>query len=270
LERQLREQIRKDRKDIVTFYPLDKYKKIEIVYTGYYSEDKARLIPAYYFVYKEYDPIRHRIDKIKSISSKDIFSEHKVKWQKHHQHLYNYYLSPQQLIDFALLNDIINEEQKVRFYVHYNFLSGFSHLTSTSYDLTHDYQWKQNLHYLKELSFLYIIMLSNYYLISLLTYFNRIKLTIKNHTQLNKKIEKINELFYYFWFIYNEPSIYDEYIYMTQKTFHKRKGKTLDDKIPYYKNPYNRLKNQHRPTFELSTGLQYTPPWEQHTNPIFY
>lgn len=270
LENQLREKIKKGRNNIVTFYPLRKYKNIEIVYTGFYSEDQERLIPSYYFFFKQYDPVRHRIDKIKSISSKDIFSEHKIKWQKSHQYLYNYYLSPQQLIEFAVLNDIINEEQKVRFQVHYNFLSGFSHLTNTGYDLIHNYPQNRNLHYLKEISLLYVIMLSSYYITLLLKYFKRVGLPIKNHVQLKEKINQINKLFYYFWFIYNESSTYDEYMYMTQKTFHKRKGKELDDKIPYYKNPFERLKNQHRSTWELSTGLHYNPPWEQHTNHFYY
>jgi len=269
IEIELYKQIKNGKKDIVSFKALDKYKKIEITYTGYYSEDGERLIPAYYFVFKQYDPIIHRIDKIKSIRSKDIFHEHKEKWQKHHQYLYNYYLKPQNLIECSILNNIISEERKERFYVHYNFLSGFSHLTQKGYDLTHEHGWDKNPHYLKELSLLYIIKLSCYYLSLLLKYFKRVKIKIKNEENFTEQINNIDLLFSYFWFIYNEHSDFDEYMYKTSKTYYKRRGKDLDDIIPYYKNPYERIKNQHRSTYELSTGESWTPPWEKHTKYLF-
>ncbi|MCJ7631132.1 hypothetical protein MUP77_01840 [Candidatus Bathyarchaeota archaeon] len=73
---------------------------------------------------------------------------------------------------------------------------------------------------------------------------------------------KIMRKYGYFWFILNEPDEYDKWKYKTSKEYFRRyEGRTLDDKIPYYRDPYVRLEGQHKTVSELSTGLTYTSQW---------
>lgn len=251
------------RKDIVSFKPLKKYRKIEVVHKGLYTKNGDKLIPVYYFVFKEYDPITHRVGKIKSIMSKDFSPEVVANWQKKHELLYKAYFGFENLVRAAVLNDIITEEQAERVRVHYNFLSAFTHLTNMGFSITHSYETQANKHYLMELNLLYVLSLLRLYLLLLIDFFSKTEHSIKD---INHIIELLNEQekrYSYFWFIFNEPSEYDRWKYQTVKKYRHLKGELLNEDIPYYKNPYQRLKEQHQNIVELSTGLTYKSPWPE-------
>jgi len=258
---QLEKQCSEGRRDIVSFRPVKNYQQIEILHQGLYSKDGDRLFPIYYFVFEEYDPVTHRIEKIPSIASKDLFAEYREKWQKKHEALYRTYLGVENILRAAVLNGLITEEQRDRVRVHYNFLSGFTHLTKKGFDLVKPYELTRNEHYLRELNLLYVLRVLRLYLLLLVDFFSGTDHKIKDAEKLVSYLDEIGKKYDYFWFVFNGPSEYDYWNYQTAREYHRRKGELLDEKIPYYKNPYERLKRQHQSVHELSTGLVYTSPW---------
>lgn len=265
-EKEIKQLIESGQSDILGCRPNSKYKKIEITRTGFHSQDTDRIIPLWFFAFKDYDPQRHWVDGIESISSKTIYSKYANQWHLRHKSMYNDYLKPSKIADYCVLNDIMTEEQRERYQVHYNFLSGFSHLTSKGHDLTKR-QWhnRDNIHYLLELAILYILKLTLCYNQALTRYFERVDLTITNKEPFLNQIKSTDKKYTYFWFIYDTPSEYDEWDYKMAQTFHMMQGNELDDIIPYYSNPFERLKGQHESIYGITTGQVYSPPWEKHT-----
>jgi len=251
----------KDRKDIVSFRPIKKYRRIEVVHRGLYSKEGDSLTPVYYFVFQRYHPISHWVGKIKSIASKDFSPETTAAWQKKHESLYKTYFGFRNLVKAGILNGILTDEQQVRVRVHYNFLSAFTHLTKMGFDLAMPYEkWKHN-HYLLELNLLYVLRILRLYLLLLIEVFSNTQHSIRNVDQLVADLESLGRKYDYFWFIYNDPSEYDYWSFQTIKAHRHRKGEKLKEEIPYYKDPYHRLRRQHQTIRELSTGLIYTSPW---------
>lgn len=99
---------------------------------------------------------------------------------------------------------------------------------------------------------------------ALTRYFDRVGLTIANKEPFLNRTKYIEKKYAYFWFIYDTPSEYDEWEYKMAQMFHMMQGNILDDTIPYYSDPFERLKGQHKSSYEISTGLGYSPPWEKH------
>jgi len=249
------------RKDIISFRPIRKYRQIEVVHRGLYSKEGDKLTPVYHFVFERYDPVTHRVGKIKSIVSKDFFQDITVKWQKTHESLYKTYFGFGNLLEEAVLNRILTDEQKVRVRVHYNFLSAFTHLTKMGFDLSMPYERWRHIHYLMELNLLYVLRMLRLYLLLLIGFFAETQHTIRDVDQMVANLDEITKRYDYFWFIFNEPSEYDYWNHQTTKAYWRRKGKKLKGEIPYYKNPYQRLRRQHQTIIEYTTGLTYTSPW---------
>jgi len=249
------------RRDIVSLRPIKKFTKIEIVHEGLFSKEGDELTPVYYFVFQQYDPVSHRVGKIKSIASKDFFPDITVKWQKRHESLYKTYFGFSNLLQATILNGILSNEQSERVRVHYNFLSAFTHMTRMGFDLTMSYDPSKNEHYLMELNFLYVIRILRLYLLLLIEFFSKTKHSIRDVDQLLADLDEFGKRYDYFWFIFNGPSEYDLWKYQAAKAWRRRKGEELKGEIPYYTDPYQRLKEQHRTVHELSTGLRYTSPW---------
>lgn len=252
------------RKDIVSFKPLKDYREIEVVHKGLYPKQGDRLIPVYYFVFKKYDPITHRVGKVESIVAKDFSPEVVAKWQKEHESLYKAYFGFENLVKAAVLNDIITEKQVERVRVHYNFLSAFTHLTNMGFRIAHSYETSANKHYLVELNLLYVLSILRYHILLLIDFFQKTEHTIKEVDQIMQLLSEQEQRYNYFWFIFNEPSEYDYFNYQTIRKYRQlTKGEKLDEEIPYYKNPYQRLKRQHQDIIELSTGMEYKSPWPE-------
>lgn len=250
------------RKDIVSLKPVQNYKRVEIVHRGLYSKEGDKLTPIYHFVFQRYDPISHWVGKIESIVSKDFSPDITAKWQKKHESLYKTYFGFRNLVRAAVLNGILTDEQQVRIRVHYNFLSAFTHLTKMGFGLSMPYErWKHN-HYLLELNLLYILRLLRLYLRLLIEFFSKTQHSIKDVAELGKNLDTVGNRYNYFWFIHNDPTEYDYWNYQTIKAYRaRRKREELKGKIPYYKNPYHRLRRQHQTMTELSTRLTYKSPW---------
>lgn len=251
----------KDRKDIVSFRPVKEYRRIEVVHRGLYPKEGDRLTPVYHFVFRRYDPIGHWVGKIRSIVSKDFSPDTTARWQKKHESLYKTHFGFRNLVKASILNGILTDEQQVRVRVHYNFLSAFTHLTKMGFSLSMPYEkWKHN-HYLLELNLLYVLRLLRLHLLRLIEFFSNTQHSIKDVAQLVTDLESLGRKYDNFWFIYNDPSEYDYWSFQTAKAYRHRKGEKLEEEIPYYKDPYHRLKRQHQTTKELSTDLTYTSPW---------
>src|SRR4030042_3889325 len=132
------------------------------------------MIPIYYFVFNEYDPVAHWVDKFKSISSKEIFSEVYEKQHQRHKALYQIFLAFTKVLDANVLNNTITTEQEIRSLVHYNFLSSFTHLTKKSADLLEKansmspYGFNsasRSRHFLIELNLLYVISICRLFIL---------------------------------------------------------------------------------------------------------
>jgi hypothetical protein len=264
IKEELEKQLIEGRKDIFSFKPVKKFTEIEVTHIGRFSPDMDKIIPNYYFVFQEYDPIRHRIDKIKSIALKDLFPEHLIKWQQTHAYIYNMYLGFENVLNACILNGFINKEQKNRVKVHYNFLSSFTHLTKKCFDFTNSFELRRNRHYLIELNLLYILRILRLYLLLMIDFFSNTNHKICDIKRFLNHIDKIGNKYDYFWFIFNQPTEYDFWRYQTSKEFHAKRGEFLDEMVPYYKDPLERLKGQHQSALEISTGLGYNSPWPKH------
>lgn len=251
------------REDIVSYRPLKNYREMEVIHKGLYNKEKNKLIPIYYFVFQEYDPVTHWVGKIESIASKDFLQDFYTKWQKEHESLYKTYFGFRNLLRAAILNGIITNEQADRVRVHYNFLSAFTHLTKMGFALLNPN--RGNKHYLLELNLLYVLSLLRLYLLLMIKFFSKTKHSINDIAQLMDFLKEQRERYDYFWFIFNDPSEYDYFEYQTVKAYRKMiKGEEMEDKIPYYKNPYERLERQHQNIVGFSTGLTYKSPWPKH------
>jgi hypothetical protein len=252
------------RKDIISFRPVDKYKQIEICYQGLFSKEGDRLIPMYYVVFEEYDPIRHRADKFPSIATKQIFTDHVAKRQKEQEKIYETYFGFENNLKACVLNGLITEEEKIHAKVHYNFLSGFTHLTHLGFNLTQSFDWTRNKHYLFELNLLYVTALLKLYLLLLADFFSKTNHEVKNADELHSFLNEISRKYDYFWFIFNGPTEYDIWSYETVKEMRRREGKPVDETVPYCRDPFKRLVAQHNTRLEISTGQFYNSPWPPH------
>ncbi|MDD2666347.1 MAG: DUF5677 domain-containing protein [Methanocellales archaeon] len=254
------------------------YKSIIVTYEGIFGVDnKSKLIPVYYFVFIEYDPQSAFINGIPPIRDGTYLPDIAQKSHEHYKRLYRDFIKFDKVREALKLNNLISVEEDNATQVHYNFLSNFTHITNEG---LHKIFWQRrrnigsysvsiidNLselyfydHYLSELCLLYVLKINQYYLRSLVDYFaNRYE--IKDLAKFEDYFAKLNRYYDYFWFIFEKHWKYDEWDYETIKASHQRKGIKPDEKIPYYRDPLQRLINLHRSTIEGTTGLVYESPF---------
>jgi hypothetical protein len=116
-------------------------------------------------------------------------------------------------------------------------------------------------HYLSELALLYISFLLKYFLEEIIDYLSK---NFEIDEDFKKSIFEGFEDFDYFWFLKEKPHAYDKHEYLTIKNHAKQtRNVDLDDKIPYFKNPLQRLVGLHTSKHELTTGSIYDSPFNR-------
>ncbi|MCD6317588.1 hypothetical protein J7M02_00795 [Candidatus Aerophobetes bacterium] len=232
--------------------------------------ENKRIIPMYYFVLNEYDPILHWVQRIPEIQQAELFPQRDQDLIKYHAHLYSVYLNIKAVIKGLKINKIVDDSVETRIIVHYNFLSLFVHPSSRSNEILegkrprHPFQ-KQIIymrrydHYISECLLLYSLFLLKYFLDEILSFLSY-NYYIKDH-QLFDSFKRQTKQFDYFWFLDEHPHEYDYHCFETLRVYKMRQGKKAPNKIPYYKNPLERLIKLHRSQTELTTGQTYQSPF---------
>ncbi len=255
-------------KNIISVVATKDYKYLMVTYKGLTdAKDDDDIIPYYYFAFQEYDSERHIVEKIPEINEKSFYPEINKKWQKHHEEL-SKYLTFSGMKKALLLNKIYSEKEWIKISVHYQFLSTFIHPNKknmriiegniiNSYINSPEEIYNYD-HYLSELALLYIAFLLRYFLEEIIGYLSK---NFKIDEEFEKSLFEGFEDFDYFWFLKEKPHTYDEHEYLTIKNHAKQtRDVELDDEIPYYKNPLQRLVGLHTSKHELTTGSVYNSP----------
>ncbi len=206
-------------------------------------EKKGEPIPMYYFVFDEYDPDVKFLAELPTLYKPGREFEKVV---ERHKHLYSQYLYVEKIADNLLLNNLLTKEQLDRFWVHYNFLSSFTHPTrrgvldiqSMTYsaevsDRRNQIHEELLLHYLAHFEAMLIILVAGFFT-------ETISADLKVYLEQAKKLEDHSKDF---WFIYNEPISYDLIRSETSKRYMRMQGTPVPDGVLYYHDPFERMRN---------------------------
>lgn len=247
--------------------------RIKITYLGarikFEGKETNEIIPIYYFLFRDYNPIEAYVGKQKKIIEKYLTPPH----------LFNRFVLPNKnlskdyfefqhgIIPHLLLNNLITEKQKQRVIIHYNFLSLWSHPNKISFSETeNNFDFRGNKTenpYMDRLVLLYIGHLAKMFMSSFLEFLKRQekekKISKPDESKLKEVIEKIDNfesISSYFWFIYNNPSRFYKYDYAIHKIWRKHMiqknitrlnlSQIKDTDVPYYNNPLESLKKMSR------------------------
>jgi len=277
---------------LIKLYEEDKHTLVAIVrgiqMVDENGNDTGRILPFYYSVWQQYRPIEHHLrgksPKEKLSTSRFLEGEwsgmqkrSRGQADENHSQLYRWFLNFDKVLENLRINSVLNKKTTTRVIVHYNFLSNFSHSTSdsiknllrlqNSYMLGGSGTLISYNHYHSELALLYICHLLSMYLEHAIYYFTTwCRIRIKNTEAYCSLCQKVKEDFGYFWFIFNEPHLYDRFAHANRKSnyrekiFYRPEDIALRD-VRYYENPLYRLKQIHQSQRELTTGNVYNSPF---------
>lgn len=238
------------------------------------KEVPDRIIPKYYFMYQQYNPMRKYVDKLPTFRSLDTIPKITEKLRKAHGGIHHYFIDFERGIKRGLsINGMITKQEWDRIIVHYNFLSLFTHMcyecikkieegyikhpSIDSFDDIRKFD-----HYLSELIILYVLRFIEYYLKIILHHDNE-TWKLSNIEEIDTYLNKVNKEISYFWFIFEEPHNFD----MLKREdeiwiFKKSKGYFPKKIIYYYKDPLERLKKMHENIYYIATGKSYESPFK--------
>lgn len=262
--------------------------RIRITYWGarinHEGKQTNELIPLYYFLFKDYDPVEAYIGKQKRIIEKYLTPPHLFnRFVLLNKHLNKDYFEFQQgIIPHLLLNNLITEKQKQRIIIHYNFLSLWAHPNKFVFrEAGNNFNFKGNKNDnppMDRLVLLYIGHLTKMLLTCFLEFLKRQqkegKISKPDKIKLKEVVEAINNFentTNYFWFIYNKPSKFYKYDYAINKIWRKHMiqknikkvslSQIKDSDVPYYNNPLESLKKMCQGWTNVSLG-HYVPEIE--------
>ena len=194
------------------------------------EDDPTFILPAHYFRFRDFHPETMRL------SEKDYFQYYEpeaelVKVLKSHQAesalSYKFYLSYDGLLEFLELNEIIDESVIARIEAHYTFLGKFLHPT---HDAARALHVDSNVHYgdtrvgMRQPYDRSAVLLASIYLCYLTAGFldeaagliegAPAKYISQSGTdELRALTRSVPQRFPYFWFLFNEPPLYDRFNY---------------------------------------------------------
>lgn len=249
-------------KIIVTYKWEGLYEEKDINHKGYW-------ISRYFFAFEEYSPELRFLSHLPTIAAGDWMHDVTLRLQEEHKEIYHHAFYFNSIIENLKGNELINDEQKDRILVHYNFLSSFTHPTRNMIDSFGDprvvyikgYENKiivdrekgtvtRNNAYSKhetkiieEQILLYICKLQMLFISLILEFFVK----LSSNSDWSKKyfalVKQLEEATKDFWFIFEEPTEFDIKESKMQKMWAKGREKEVPkDIVIYYKNPLERLK----------------------------
>jgi hypothetical protein len=206
-------------------------------------EKKGAPIPMYYFVFDQYDPDVNFLAELPTLYKP---GHEFTKIVERHKRLYSQYLYVEKIADNLLLNNLLTKEQLDRFWVHYNFLSSFTHPTRRGVmdiqSMTYSAEANQRrndiheellLHYLAHLEAMLIRLVGGFFA-------DIISADLKIYLVQAEKLESHSKNF---WFICNEPTSYDLMQSDTSKRYMTIQGMQVPHGVLYYRDPVERMRN---------------------------
>lgn len=210
-------------------------------------ERKGEIVTKYFFAFTEYNPEIKHLASLPTILAGDLYPDISLKQQKDHKRLYHHYFYIESIVKNLRLNKLIIPEQDDRIWVHYNFLSMFTHTTNKGMVKLGDPRslyLQPNRKYdevVSELILLYLCALQSMYISTIIRYFKN-KSDGEWYRPYEKQIEKLNNATKDFWFILNEPTDFDINESEQKKRWLRgRKMEVNEDLVIYYTDPIERL-----------------------------
>lgn len=245
--------------------------KVRLIFKNSAVQNTNVFVPKHYFMAREFDPDSVYLSDLIAKNRWIELEEDKISEHKHtHRNIKNNFLDIGSLLEFFRINKFTTSRQSKAIFVHYSYLSKFIHPTVQGYETISRGQTRAYYNSSDEINkydffhelliLLYATFLSAHFIELQIQYFGNqpdLKLDKAYKNEVKKRIKIINGDYSFFWFIYNEPYIYDIYQYKIKKGAGRQYNST--PKIPYYVNPLARLR-------ELSGGWSnavfgtYHPP----------
>lgn len=208
---------------------------------------KGQLVTKYYFAFDEYDPETRFVATLPSIREGDPFRELTKEILGRQKIIYHQYFYIQNIVRNLKLNNLLDEEQTDRFWVHYNFLSMFAHPTKPGNprrgkkEYPGSYPPEEVEEAYEELILSYVCKLQSLLIKSVAEFFKSVNpdADIKKYEDRARQLEaELDD----FWFIYNDPTDFDIKKSQYLKNGATQMGHKVDPNIiVYYRNPLKRL-----------------------------
>jgi hypothetical protein len=209
----------------------------------YDEKDKAKTgdaIPIFFFAFDDYDPEVHFLAALPTLYGHGPSYANIV---DKHRHFYSHFLNIRKIASNLELNNLLSKEELDRFWVHYNYLSYFTHPTNRGLLGIDGFKAQTAKHdsALEALGLRYSAHFQAMLLKLLSDYFSE-KNTFPDLSSYVKQAEKMETLASDFWFIYNKPTQIDVEQSDMQKAWMKMQGLEVPEGLLYYSDPYERLK----------------------------
>ena len=209
--------------------------------------EKKKIYPFYTFVLSDhYDPSITFTADLPSIKEGSLNPDLTAKSVSEQKTIYHNYIRIDAIIKNLILNNIITYIQKDYVIVHYNFLSHYVHQSKYAIqDFTKNisiYRRRQiSSEIVDEQVLLYVCSMQSILLKTIIDKFEKenSKASIQKYKEL---IFELNDKTKHFWFIDNEPTLYDKCLSDIRKQSVEQFTKqSKNDIVLYYKDPLERL-----------------------------
>lgn len=225
--------------------------KLRLIFKSTPVQNTSVFVPRHYFFIRDYSSDNQYLCDL-IIKNRWIDSEtSQIKENKKiNKNVRENFFEIGALIDFFKVNKFATPRQADAIFVHYSYLSKFTHNTIESYKLNHSQFRTSDLNKIFKNDFthellilLYCNFLSLYFLNLQYKYFSKepdigIKQIYKR--KLRKIFAANNNKYSFFWFIYNKPYSFDLMLYKYKK---RKTNQQKNVVIPYYVNPFVRLRD---------------------------
>ena len=214
----------------------------EGLYDAKDKEKTGEATPFFVFAFEEYDPDPHHLSELSGQSWHDPFYSPIVET---HRYLYSQFLNIDKIASNIKLNNLLSSEQLDRFWVHYNYLSSFTHPTKRGLLATDAMEYSSESgrkdRFFETLILMYAAHFQAMLIRLMAAYFSdRNKFT--DLSVYIKQAEKLEEASKDFWFIYNNPTEFDIDESEMQKKWKEVQHMQVPSGVLYYSDPYERLK----------------------------
>ncbi|MFD8492272.1 hypothetical protein [Amycolatopsis sp. NPDC059657] len=211
-------------------YPRAK-RHVMYIYEGVKAKDEPEfVIPVHYFHFQDFHPETMRLPEGDYFSYRDIGEIGKEAMKRHRENAterYRFYLSYDALLQCLELNGLVDKAALTRIEAHYTFLGKFLHPThgaardlhvdrnhhkgGTSAGLPQPYSPVATL--LANIYVCYLVAslvdeIAGLFEAASTKYFSDVATA-----ELRELTKRIRDEFSYFWFLFNEPTLYDKFLY---------------------------------------------------------
>jgi hypothetical protein len=249
-----------------------------IAVTDEEGKPTEHIVPIYHHYWIHYDSSHHLLrKKIRSTrwlnpawGGLGVRGAQELAYANENKSIYQNYFTFDKVIEHLRLNKILNSKTATHAYVHYNYLSNYSHTTHQSLHGLNVNSYSPSIysHYHSELCLLYTLYLLKMHLLLVISHFERQGIKINDKKNMVATFEAVDSSFGYFWFVFNGPNVYDKYVTANRKSNLKKRvvyrpEDISDQYTRYYDDPFERLKGLHSSQLEFTTGNSYDSPFHR-------